>query len=78
MNIDTAFIIVRMEIERTISKHPIWPKLPVHQAAIVCEESGELIREALHLEHEGCGDEKRFIEEAVQTAAVSIRLIMGK
>lgn len=78
MSEEAAFEVIRQELRKAQSKHPEWPASPTHAAAIVCEESGELIREALHLEHEGIGDEDRYLKEAIQTAAVCVRLLMNK
>ena len=79
MGLEAAMTIVRLEVENAQRKHPVWaPGGITHAAAIVAEEAGELVREALHLEHEGCGDEKKYLDEAIQTAAVAIRLLMNK
>lgn len=55
-------------------KHPKWPKDHIHQAAIVAEESGELMRATLQHKYEG----GRFYEmhnEAAHTGAMAIRFI---
>ena len=64
------------EVERASAKHPNWPEDIVYAAAIVAEESGELIRAAVQHEMEsefGCIEE--VTKEAVQTAATCIRLL---
>jgi hypothetical protein len=66
------------ELKRTKKKHR-WPVHVVAQAAIVSEEAGELIREALRYKYElSENDEeaiKRMEKEAIQTAVVAIRFI---
>lgn len=62
------------EIERAEELHPNWPTDIIHAAAIVNEESGELIRAALN--HHYFGESKEEIrKEAIQTAATCIRLL---
>ena len=56
------------------SGDPYWPKDNIHGAAIICEESGELIRAALQLTYEK-GDINALRDEAIQTAATCIRFI---
>jgi NTP pyrophosphatase (non-canonical NTP hydrolase) len=62
------------EVIRAEKKHPEWPIDSIHQAAIVCEESGELIRAALQFQYEG-GNKEEIRKEAIQTAATCIRLL---
>ena len=65
---------VEAEIHRAEKNHPGWPDDIVHAAAIVNEESGELIRAALN--HHYFGESKEEIrKEAIQTAATCIRLL---
>jgi len=62
------------EVIRAKKKHPHWPDDIVHQAAIVNEESGELIRAAIQYQYEGA-DKEEIRKEAIQTAATCIRLL---
>lgn len=62
------------EVYRAETIHPHWPKDPIHASAIVCEESGELIRASLQLEYEG-GNIDELRKEAIQTAATCVRLL---
>lgn len=62
------------EVKRAEKKHPRWPKDYIHSAAIVNEESGELIRSAIQLTYEG-GDINDMRKETIQTAATCIRLL---
>jgi hypothetical protein len=65
-----------MELEKATEKHPNWPKDKVHAAAIVTEESGELMRAALQFHYE----EGRYYDmhkEAIQTGAMCIRFLIN-
>ena len=71
-----AIALVVAEIERAESKFPGWPSDPVHAAAVVCEESGELMQAALnHTYH--WGNDEHMLTEAVQVAAMAIRFIVA-
>lgn len=60
---------------KATTKHPHWPTDDViHAAAIVAEESGELIRAALQFEYEG-GTYDALRKEAIQTGAIAIRFL---
>ncbi len=65
---------IAAEVERAEHKHPHWPDDIIHAAAIVGEESGELIRAALQLKYEG-GSVEEVRKEAIQTAATCVRLL---
>lgn len=62
------------EVERAETIHPYWPKDMIHSSAIVCEESGELIRAAVQFNYEN-GNLEEIKKEAIQTAATCIRLL---
>lgn len=64
------------EVGRAQSKFPEWPNDTIHAAAIVSEESGELIRAAIQYENEG-GELGACQKEAVQTGAVAIRFLLN-
>lgn len=63
-----------IELAMAEKKFPHWPESVVEQAAIICEESGELIRAALQLKYEG-GNVEDCRKEAIQTAAMAIRFL---
>lgn len=69
---------VKSEIERAMRKYPLWPHDPVHAAAVVAEESGELVKEVLETcySHKS-GSARNAREEAIQTAAMAIRFIIA-
>lgn len=67
---------IYLEMKRAEQKHPNWPKDDyIHAAAIVAEESGELIREALQATYE-TGRYFDMHQEACQTAAMSLRFLV--
>lgn len=84
----SIFESVRIELKYAKAKHPRWPVHIVAQAAIVCEESGELIRDALNFKYESdftkdpdhpdidriCAVAK-MKKEAIQVIASAIRFI---
>lgn len=72
-----AMVSVITELESARRKHPKWPKDPIHEAAIVAEESGELIRASLQYNYED-GMNEEIEKEAIQTAAMAVRLLTGK
>lgn len=66
---------VSEELVRARDLHPSWPEDSIHQAAIVQEEAGELIRAAL--QHEFDDAPKKPMEtEAIQTAAMALRFLL--
>ena len=74
MNIENALAQIFPEVERAEKLHPDWPTNPIHQAAIVTEEAGELLQASLnHNEHKG--SKKAMFTEAIHTAASVIRFL---
>jgi len=65
---------VTKELLRAENKFPFWPKDHIHAAAIVNEESGELIRASLQLKYEN-GNIEDLKTEAIQCAAMCIRFL---
>lgn len=65
---------VATELERAQQKHPSWPQDTIHQAAIVAEESGELVRAAINYRYEN-GRIFDCHKEAIQTAATCLRFL---
>ena len=62
------------EIKQAKKQHPVWPTDKIHAAAIVAEESGELVRATLNHVYENA-PERDIKKEAIQTAATCIRLL---
>lgn len=70
-----AVYFILRELDRARRKHPQLGKDLVHQAAIVGEEAGELIRAALLHHYEG-GSITDIAKEAEQTGATALRLMI--
>lgn len=71
---DLIILAIKAELYKAEQKHPHWPDNVIEQAAIVAEESGELIRAALQAKYEG-GNSDECRKEAIQTAAMCIRFL---
>lgn len=69
-----ALLLVGAEVERAEAKHPTWPTDPIHAAAIVGEECGELLQATVQHTYEG-GQRSAIGIEAIHTAATAVRLI---
>jgi NTP pyrophosphatase (non-canonical NTP hydrolase) len=65
------------ELRKAEEKFPGWPVDPVHGAAIVAEEAGELTQAALDLYY-GRGDREKMRKEAAQTAAMGLRFLFNE
>lgn len=69
---------VLAEVARATRKFPTWPTDPLHAVAVLGEEFGELTKAMLQLTYE---PHKTSVEEvrseAIQTAAMSLRLVMS-
>jgi hypothetical protein len=69
---------IAAEYERAKKKHPRWPWNDyIHAAAIVAEESGELIRAAIQYNYEN-GNAVDMEKEAIQTGAMIVRFLIAK
>lgn len=67
------FAEISTELARGESLHE-WPEDVIHQAAVVGEESGELLRAALLWRYEG-GSVENIRKETIHTAATCLRLL---
>lgn len=66
------------ELFRALLKFPAWPVDPLHAAAIVAEEAGELHKAVLQKVYEpGKSTTADIHAEAVQVGAMAIRFILG-
>lgn len=70
-------LLIVSELKRARGKFPRWTADTVKAAAIVAEESGELIRAALQHCDEG-GSMEACDAEAIQTAAMCVRFLERK
>lgn len=64
-----------VEYQRSKVKHPKWKDNYVIAAAVVSEESGELMRAALEYEDEG-GEHIEMIKEAIQVGAMGLIFVV--
>lgn len=69
---------IYLELNRAKHHHPDWPDDPIHQAAIVSEEAGELIRAGLQEVYEAGDSREHMQKEAVQTGAMALRFLVEK
>lgn len=69
-----TIVSVLQEMGRAQEKHPEWPTCNVKRAAIVCEEAGEVIREANQLD-EGRGSLTDLRNELIQCAGTCLRML---
>ncbi len=90
VDLQRYIIAIVMELQSATEKHPGWPTDGLYRpvtnlnqlggyvaaAAIVSEESGELIRAALQHEYEG-GQYYAMHKEAIQTGAMALRFLIG-
>lgn len=70
-----ALFLIMAELQRAKAVHPRFAKDAVHAAAILCEEAGETARAAIDHYYAG-GDVHHIADEAIQTAAVALRLVL--
>lgn len=65
-----------VEYQQAMEQHPQWPADHVHAAAIVAEESGELVKAAIDHHYEN-GQYFNIHNEAIDTAATCLRLLVN-
>lgn len=64
------------ELDRAVDTYPQWPTDPVHAAAVVAEESGELVQAVLECIYQPSKSDIHHVRiEAVQTAAMALRFL---
>lgn len=65
---------IESEVRSAEEKHPKWPKDHIHAAAILAEETGELVQAAIQHHYEK-GQYHNIHKEATQVGAMVIRLL---
>jgi len=84
MKFEDTILLIKQELERAKKLHPVWPKDKIHAAAVVSEESGELVQACN--DYEGCDPIKdvnirehynKMETEAVHTATMAIRFLIN-
>lgn len=68
---------IMAELTRAEAKFPDWPADPVHAAAIVAEESGELTQASLDFYYHREEARDKMRTEALHTAAMALRFLKG-
>lgn len=78
MTNDEIIDLVFAELKSAEKQHPSWPVDPIHAAAILGEEAGELLQATIDFTYQGGEFELgRMKKEAAQCAAMGIRFLMG-
>lgn len=77
MNQNDVITEIFAELRRAEKKFPGWPDDIIHGSAIVVEESGELVRACLDYYYHRTKGKEEIIKEAIQTAAMAIRLLLN-
>ena len=69
---------IQQELRKAVVKHPNWPRDPIHQAAVVSEEAGELVQACLDSVYDPRKTEGVKVQrEAIQVAASAIRFLIN-
>lgn len=69
---------VMAEVARATRKFPTWPTDPLHALAVLGEEFGELTKAMVQFTYEPHKTTRMEVrEEAIQTAAMALRLAMS-
>lgn len=76
MTKDDAINLIIDELERATLAWPEWPTDPVHAAAVLAEEAGEVVQAALEFVYQD-GDREPMGIEATQVGAMAIRFLMS-
>lgn len=71
-----AITLIIDELRRAEKLWPKWPIDPIHAAAVVDEESGEIVKAVNNWVYKNESDEK-VAKEAVQTGAMALRFLMN-
>jgi NTP pyrophosphatase (non-canonical NTP hydrolase) len=72
---EQAIDLMFAELRKAEAKFPGWPEDPVHGAAIVAEEAGELVKAALDFYYGRSKWIRQMEKEAAQTAAMALRFL---
>lgn len=66
------------EVAKATNKFPTWPTDPIHAAAVLHEEVGELAKAVLQCTYEPHKSNRHEVrKEAIQTAAMALRFLMS-
>ena len=76
MNTLQAHQLLEQELDRAEAKFPTFPIDPIHAAAVLQEEAGELVQAALQYTYEG-GSVDAMRKEAIQVGAMALRFLIN-
>lgn len=76
MTRNEAINLIVEELEEATEAWPDWPTDPVHAAAVIAEEAGELVQAALQFCYQEADREPMGLE-AMQVGAMAIRFLMS-
>lgn len=68
---------VFIELARARTLHPDWPDDVVHQAAILIEEAGSVIKASLDFYYHRDRDRKKLKKEIIHTTAMGLRFLLN-
>ena len=68
--------LIFLELRKAEVKHPGWPTDPVHAVAVLVEEAGEAMKEALDIHYRGKAN-KDLVRELDQTGAMALRALIN-
>ena len=74
---ERAWDLIFAELKKAEDKFPGWPDDPVHGAAILAEEAGELVKASLDFYYGRHDGTDQMEKEAAQTGAMAIRFLVG-
>lgn len=72
--IEDIILFIEKELSRAKTIWPKWPEDPIQAAAVIAEESGEIVKSALDFTYSG-GLLSDMEAEAIQTAAMCVRFL---
>lgn len=76
IEVKRAIILIEASYREAVEKHPHWPNNVIEGAAILGEESGELLQAALQFKYEK-GAFYNMHNEAIQCGAMAIRFLVN-
>lgn len=81
MTKDKATQMLLHELERAERKFPMFPTDPIHAAAVVAEEAGELVQASIDATYNTRPDDAELFDnmmvEAIQTGAMALRFLIN-
>jgi|GEM_PF-1265692 len=76
MSEQEAIALMLDELDKARAKHPQWPVDVLHAAAILSEESGEVVKASIDMTYAG-GSVEDVRKELAQTGAMCLRMLIN-